>query len=417
MQRKWYRNLRPRLIVAVVLTATMISAHGVKAATTYKSLHKFTGQDGAVPISGLIFDEAGNLYGTTYVGGASSLGTAFELTLNTNGTWTEKLLYSFCSLKNCGDGENPLGALIFDQSGNLYGTAYDGGAYGYGAVFQLSPNVDGTWTESVLHSFSGPDGALPTGGLTFDGSGNLYGATIDGGAFNWGAVFELTPNVDGTWTESILHSFSDGTDGGAPLAGLIFDQAGDIYSTTVQGGTYGEGVVFELTPTSDGSWTEKVLHGFTGGKDGCFPATGLIFDRSGNLYGTTECGGFVSFFRLMPNSKGGWKEKVLFLIKASKDGSIPAGSLIFDQSGNLYGMTREGGSSNCVGGTNGCGVVFEIAPTSNGAWKETVLHRFADHPGSFPLDALTFDKAGNLYGTTEGDGSNTFGSVFEITPQ
>jgi uncharacterized repeat protein (TIGR03803 family) len=414
MQGKCGRNHMLRLVVAVALTATMMSVRAT-AASTYKSLHKFSGKDGLVPIAGLIFDESGNLYGTTYVGGVSGLGTVFELTLNGNGTWIEKLLYSFCSLKNCGDGENPVGALTFDQSGNLYGTAYGGGTYNYGAVFQLSPNADGTWTESVLHSFSGPDGALPFGGLTFDGAGNLYGTTLDGGVFEWGAVFELTPNVDGTWTESVLHSFTNGDDGGTPLASLIFDQTGNIYSTTDGGGTNDNGVVFQLAPNSDGSWTETVLHEFTGGKDGRYPETGLIFDGSGNLYGTTLGEGLGCVFRLTPSSDGHWKEKVLLRIKTSKDGDIPAGTLIFDQAGNLYGMTRVGGVPNCPN-YPGCGVVFRLSSTSNGGWKETVLHRFDDHPGALPFDALILDKAGNLYGTTEGDGDTTFGSVFEITP-
>jgi uncharacterized repeat protein (TIGR03803 family) len=184
-----------------------------------------------------------------------------------------------------------------------------------------------------------------------------------------GVIFELTPNPDGSWKEKVLHTFMDGKDGESPNGALIFDQAGNLYGTTVGGSNLGDcdgvgcGTAFKLTPNPDGSWTESVLHHFTGGKDGADPAAGLIFDHAGNLYGTTEAGG------------------------------------------NL----------NCNSGV-GCGVVFKLTPNSNGGWQERVLHAFTDRAGAFPLAGLIFDAAGNLYGTTGGDGTTTFGSVFEITP-
>ena len=251
--------------------------------------------DGAVPFSRLIFDQAGNLYGTTLEGGLSSActggcGTAFELTPNSGGTWTESVLYSFCSLKNCRDGAFPfVGGLVFDPAGNLYGTTeFSGDESGGGVVFELSPNGDGSWKESVLHAFCSlkncHDGANPLDTLIFDKAGNLYG-TAEGGGAGAGVVFELSPIGDGRWKEKVLHSFA-GRNGAVPYAGLIFDQAGNLYGTTFEGGVPGGGVVFKLTPHATGAWGETVLHDFSD-KAGAIPFSGLIFDTAGNLYGTT----------------------------------------------------------------------------------------------------------------------------------
>jgi hypothetical protein len=250
-------------------------------------------------------------------------------------------------------------------------------------VFQLTPNSDGSWTENVLHSFPRDHrggGAGPQGGVIFDQSGNLYGTTVFGGDTNCGAgagcgvVFELSPKADGGWSEKVLHHFTDGWGGVFPGAGLILDQQGNLYSTTQQGGNpsqcvgegVGCGVVFELSAKADGSWSEKVLHHFTGGRDGGISFSGVIFDQAGNLYGTTAWGG------------------------------------------NLNYCTGKGVSG-------GCGVVFKLVPNSKGGWNETVQHRFIHHPGTHGV-SMIFDEAGNLYGMTQGDGVTTFGSVFELTP-
>ena len=220
------------------------------------------------------------------------------------------MLYSFSGA----DGGGPVAGLIFDTAGNLYGTTEEGGAHGAGIVFELTPNGDGSWTESVLHSFNGTDGSSPFAGVIFDQAGNLYGTTGFGGASATGTVFKLTPNSNGSWTESVLHSFK-GKDGLQPVAGVIFDQAGDLYGTTPEGGAYDYGVVFKLAPNSNGGWNETLLHTFTGGKDGGVLVAGVIFDQAGNLYGTTRnedrslCGGQGCgvVFKLTPNSNGGWK--------------------------------------------------------------------------------------------------------------
>ena len=238
----------------------------------------------------------------------------FELTPNSDGSWTEQVLYTFCSRTNCADGGTAFAGLIFDAEGNLYGTTASGGDLnrcnggGCGVVFQLTPNANGTWKENVLHTFAGRDGWAPTDGLIFDQAGNLYGTTDYGGNLNHctsygcGVVFRLTPNADGSWKESVLHKFTGGKDGAVPVAGLIFDGAGSLYGTTPAGGAYGHGDVFKLAPNPDGSWTEKVLHQVPAQSRQQSPVAGVIFDASGNLYGTTHGGtnGQGVIFEIVP---------------------------------------------------------------------------------------------------------------------
>ncbi len=299
------KSLSIGLRAALAIFAVTLLATRAWADTHEKVLFNFNRTDGAYTFAGLIFDAAGNLYGTTVGGGTYAYcsdgygcGTVFELTPTAGGGWTEQVLYNF---GNGTDGVNPYDGLIFDAAGKLYGTTPNGGTYGYGTVFELTPTESGGWTETVLHSFCSQtdctDGEAPQAGLIFDTLGNLYGSTTAGGTYTsncnygCGTVFELTPTGGGAWTEQVLHSFGNGTDGYYPFAGLIFDAAGNLYGTTWAGGTYGWGTVFELTPTG-GGWTETVLHSFNdNGTDGILPEAGLIFDAIGNLYGTTPSGG------------------------------------------------------------------------------------------------------------------------------
>ncbi|MGA2369618.1 MAG: choice-of-anchor tandem repeat GloVer-containing protein [Candidatus Korobacteraceae bacterium] len=259
--------------------------------------------DGEYPYAGLIFDAAGNLYGTTQSGGnvggncgTYGCGTVFELTPTGGGSWTEQVLHAF----NGTDGSTPFAGLIFDAAGNLYGTTEDGGAYGEGTVFELTLIAGGGWTEQVLYSFGNGtgDGTAPIAGLIFDAAGSLYGTTVSGGTYTCfggdecGTVFELTPTAGGGWTEQVLHNFTGAyNDGAYPYGDLIFDTAGNHYGTTSEGGNAGAGTAFELTPTEGGSWTQQVLHSFGIGTDGARPNAGLVFDAAGNLYGTTYFGG------------------------------------------------------------------------------------------------------------------------------
>jgi uncharacterized repeat protein (TIGR03803 family) len=331
---------------------------------------------------------------------------------------TETLLHSFSFNENGKDGSTPYATLAIDASGNLYGTTDAGGADNYGTVFEMSPKAGGGWTEKILHSFikNGEDGQEPYAGVVLDASGNLYGTTVGGGAYGYGTVFEMSPKPGGGWTERILHSFhSNSEDAENPYASLALDAAGDLYGTTFWGGAYRFGTVFELSPKEGGGWTEKVLYSFKRDGYAVKPYGGLILDGAGNLYGTTAFGGksiLGSVFELSPAEGGEWTETVLQSFNdVREEGSEPFGSLIFDQAGNLYGTTYSGGSDNR-------GVVFELAPAGDGTWKETVLHSFSKYGanGRGPDAGLIFDAAGNLYGTTSYGGPSDSGTVFELTP-
>ena len=418
------KSLKGLGAVLMVVIATLMAAGGAWGQDAYKILHVFkTSADGKA-IANLVLDPAGNVYGETNSGGAFGHGTVFELTPNSDGTWMKKTLHNF----DYTDGDVPTGVgLVRDAAGNLYGMTQGGGTTGNGTVFELSPNSDGTWTERVLHNFAGgSDGTDILGGLTFDSAGNLYGSSGYGGTGGWGIVFQLTPNSDGTWTEHVINNFNLGSIGGYPWGmSMVLDAAGNLYGTTTYGGDsgcdprangcYGLGVVFELTPNGDGTWTENVLHTFTGGEDGANPNCTLVFDAAGNLYGTAAEGGNRSYcngygcgvaFELIPNSNGTWTERVLHTFTGTRDGANPFAALIFDASGNLYGTAPGGGAA-------GYGVAYKLSPTGTG-WKETVLHTFTSF-GEYPYAGLIFDAAGNLYGSAWA-GTNNGGLVFEITP-
>lgn len=396
--------------LAVLLTTARATAEEEKVLHNCGS----RSNDGILPYAGLVSDAAGNLYGTTQEGGVYHLGTVFELSHTEGGFWTEKVLHNF---GNKGDGEEPKGGLIFDAAGNLYGTTSQG-AHSGGVVFELSPKTGGAWTEEILHTFKGAfnsgEGAAPLSSLTFDAAGNLYGTTSAGGIGDEGTIFELTPTTSGPWTEKILQIFSNnGADGGSPQGNLIFDTLGNFYGTTVNGGASGDGVVFEMTPTGGGNWTEAILHSFSStGGDGQFPSSGLTFDAAGNLYGTTLAGGAFNYgtvFELSSSAGGNWTETILLNFNTT-DGEYPIAGLISDAHSNLYGTTGSGGA-------NGYGAVFVLTPVIGGGWAETVLYSFGNFPdGQTPEGGLIFDTSGRrLYGTTYFGGTND-GTVFEITP-
>ncbi len=247
-------------------------------------------------------------------------------------------------------------------------------------------------SESVIYDFlAGHDGHTPQAGVVFDADGNLYGTTIIGGTHNFGTVFELSPVAGGGWAETVIHSFTGGLDGGDPFAALTLDAPGNLYGITEVGGAHDNGTVFEFSPVSGGGWHETVLHSFTGGLDGQDPLGSLVFDAAGNLYGTAANGGAHgngNVFELSPSSGGLWHETVLHSFTGGTDGGAPVSNLVFDTAGNLYGTTEAGGiASDCTsGGRNGCGIVFELSPISGG-WHETVIHAFNGTNGAFPLAA------------------------------
>ncbi len=426
--RRFSIGLRAALAIFIV---TLFVTSTWAQAPWERVLFSFNGTDGSYPAGSLIRDSHG-LFGTTLYGGAYGYGTVFQLSHKVGGGWAHTVLHSF---NGTPDGAVPFG-LIMDAAGNLYGTATQGGlyTYGYGTVYELRQQGVGLWTYRVLHSFTGSstDGASPSG-LILDAAGNLYGTTYGGGDLaecpdgggGCGTVFELSHKVGGGWTEKVLHSFSRAY--GSP-GGLIFDAAGNLYGTTPEGGAYGYGTVFELSPEADGSWTEKVLYSFPGGADGISPG-GLIFDAAGNLYGTSggsDYGvpdGYGTVFELSPEADGSWTEKVLYTFRPGTDGIIPGG-LIFDTRGNLYGTTYQGGlygTTSAACAFWGCGVVFELSPNAGGSWTYSVLHRFdpnCHNDGAAPSSGLIMDAAANLYGTTccFGAYGGSGGTVYEITP-
>jgi uncharacterized repeat protein (TIGR03803 family) len=391
-------------------------------ARTENVLYAFQGgSDGAGPYGGVIFDAAGNLYGTTAAGGASpcddGCGTVFELSPAAGGGWTETVIHTF----GIGtDGIQPEGALVFDAAGNLYGTTLAGGTTGLGTVFELSPDGAGGWNEQVLYNFDNSHGSEPIGSLVMDVQGNLYGSAPAGGRESGGAVFELTPGENGAWTKRNLYNFRGGTDGRYPWGNLIFDSVGNLYGATDGGGEYEGGTVYELVPPiSGGGWTKRTLHNFGKGKDGLQPAQGLVLDAAGNLYGATFIGGSEgngTIFELVPGVSGTFTYRLLHSFSASRNGIGPEGDLILDSEGNLYGTTYEGGSSGCI--RAGCGTAFRLSNITGGTWEETVWDLFSAHlDGGYPAAPLVFDSIGNLYGTT-GGGSGIgayYGAVFEIT--
>jgi uncharacterized repeat protein (TIGR03803 family) len=396
-----------RVLIAIVIGGMMTIG---ATAQTEKILYSFTGgSDGGAPQGGLVLDGKGNLYGTTQQGGSNSGGTVFELTPNSNGTWTEQVLYSFTGLFGNSDGAFPYGSLVFDSKGNLYGTTVFGGTSFQGTVFELSPGTNGTWTENILYNFTGgADGGAPYGpGLSIDRAGNLYGTTNTGGSNGFGVVFEVVAGSNGNWTEKVLHAFTGGDDGSYPFGGpLLVDSTGSLYGNTSQGGTHDYGVVFKMTPNANGTWTEKVLYAFKNTDGTTSPIGALAFDTHGNIYGTA-----YDAFELSPGSNGSWTEKPLHLFAGGSDGADPESGLVIDAAGNLYGTTNTGGKHR--------GTVFELSPGSNGNWTEKILHRFSPTGGDgiFPyIVNLIIDGSGHLYGTTSGGGSSGFGVVYKVTP-
>lgn len=412
------QNSSKFLIVAMVILAlTAVAAPCARAQATETILYSFiAGADGYNPVGGLVSDGAGNLYGTSNNGGDYTYGTLFELSPQAGGGWTEKVLHSFNWHT---DGAFPAGTLIFDAAGNLYGTTSLGGAHDAGSVFEFSPKAGGLWTETILHQFgNGKDGAEPLAGLTFDAAGNLYGTTNGGGNASFGTVFELSPKAGSGWTEKILHNFDkNGLDGFYPSGSVTLDAAGNVYGTTQRGGSKnGGGVVFELVHQTGGAWAEKLLFTFEyGGKSPYRPYAGLTFDSAGNLFGTTFAGGLYAFgtvFELTPTAGGHWTANLLYSFNPTGDsGDQPESNLVIDAAGNLYGTANRGGA-------NGVGTVFELSPQADGPWTETTLHTFnnTNADGYQPMSGLTLDSAGNLYGTTLDGGATGAGTVFKITP-
>ena len=357
-------------------------------------IHHFNpniGDSGRV-VSRLTFDTQGNLYGV----GSADGSYIFKLSPPKNGgEWKETIIHQFgsaCLSESAAGGCNALGYLLFDSAGNLYGTTTAGGGpKGCGTVYKLAPQSNGSWKESVLHVFQqgvshcagkSTDGQYPADGLIMDNSGNLYGTTFYGGADDTGTVFKLAPTTSGPWKETILYTFliiKDPDAGGNPYAGVVMDSAGNLYGTAMSGGNDqgASGLVFELSPTTEGEWKEAVIHNFPTPRyvDGEEPYTGVLLESAGNLYGATYVGGGEqeadcpdfdgcgTVYKLTPSGGGTWSQTILYAFQNSTDGGqLYDDVLSMDAEGNLYGAAFTGGDATCDNGLllGGCGVAFKV---------------------------------------------------------
>jgi uncharacterized repeat protein (TIGR03803 family) len=404
-----------RFFTAVACAILYVSA---ASAATEKVLYSFTGgSDGSQPDSGLTPDGAGNYYGSTFIGGTYGWGVVYKLS-HTSSAWTETVLYNFQGGSK--DGANPMGTLVLDAAGNIYGVAISGGeGYGiqeqpgYGIAFELSPSGSG-WNETIIHFFNNTEGG-PSSGFLRDSAGNLYGESSGGDASeNNGTVYLLRSTPNG-WEYGILYKFLGGNDGNYPYGGLIFDAKGNLYGTTIGGGgTADGGTVFELERGVSGDWTEKQLYAFANPVDGVAPQAPVVFDSAGNLYGTTVWGGDACspygcglVFELSPSGSE-WTETTLYTFAGEPNGHAPSAGLSFDKAGDIFGTTLNGGS-------NDSGALFELKAQPGGVWAESIVESFTDGSnGGYPSTPLIVSGT-NIYGTSGSGGQYGHGLVFEVS--
>ena len=400
------------LAIASMATASALaSSHDI-------ILHGFPSysNDGLYPWAALVGDGKGNYFGTTSFGGDfvnnGTSGTVFEISPDGKGGTTEKIIYSF---SGGADGGYPTSTLIFDNSGNLYGTTSGGGpnicgvGAGCGVVFELSPNTDGTWSESVLYSFTGAaDGFEPIGGLVFDGHGNLFGTTTLGALssgscfFGCGAIYELSPDGKGRWNFSTLYDFHDGRDGAGPAGQLVIDQQGNLYGTDGGAGGF-QAAVYELSPVQGGGWKFTSLAYFPGGADGQEFVPGLTRDSHGNLFGAiplTGANGYGFLFK-MERSGSTWKHHIIYNFTNGSDGGYPYATPLIAADGLMYGTTYGGGlTGNCGNDNNDCGVVYKLSLNGD-KWIESTVYQFhGGNDGATPYGSLIYGPNGSLLGNT-----------------
>jgi uncharacterized repeat protein (TIGR03803 family) len=409
------RSIAP-LICSVAVMLFSFSFLATASPTSTQTIYGFAGGvDGEYLDTDLVIDIAGNLYGTSVQGGDFGGGTVFELSPSGSG-WTHTVLYSFTG---AADGGEPYKGVTLDPQGNLYGTTVTGGSGGCeggcGVVFKLTKSGD-IWTQTVIHAFTGgDDGSGPGSGLAIDAHLNLYGVTPTGGAYGLGVVYQLHLEANGSWKLNVIHAFTGGNDGSSGSAGrLIFDAAANLYGVTTVGGANGDGVVFEIVHSQSGTWTLTPLYAFKDQPDGALPYGGLIFDKAGNLYGTTYYAGandLGTVYKLKRNPGREWTERVLYSFKGGKDGSSPISTLVMDQSENLYGTTSDGGTG-CA-----CGVIFKVAPNGDGTWTESVPYRFPGDPGAgFAYNGMVRGTDGVFYGATTHGGTTNDGTIYRFKP-
>jgi uncharacterized repeat protein (TIGR03803 family) len=397
------KHATPIFVIALSLvTAT---------ATTTDVIFSFEEQEGEYADTDLETDLAGNIYGTTVLGGEHGSGTVFQLSPTPNG-WDHRVLYSFTG---GADGGEPYKGVSIDRRGNLYGTAVTGGSGacegGCGVVYKLTKSA-GTWNQTVIHAFTGgDDGSGPGARVTVDRSGNVYGMAPTGGTNGVGTIYKIHPHR-GSWEFQVIHTFTGGADGATGSAGRMLLGRSGLYGAATTGGLYGSGVVFELTPTAVGEWNFRALYSFHGQPDGSFPYGALLRAPSGKIYGTTYYGGengIGSVYELSPRLVGEWDGRVIYSFQTENDGNSPISNLVRDAAGNLYGTTSEGGL--------GSGIIFKLSPIGGGQWTESVVHPFEGPPdGGFSYNGMVPDRFGSFYGATVHGGTDDDGCVYKFTP-
>jgi uncharacterized repeat protein (TIGR03803 family) len=407
------RNAFKPSILALLLVSLVAANPAAAQTSQFKVLHVFTrGTDGAYP-SALAVDTSGNLFGTTVQGGdlsacsTAGCGNVFELS-QLNGHWGERVLADFSWNEGL---PQPVGPLVVDAKGNVYGATTEGGdpSCNCGEVFQLTRS-GGVWTLNVLHTFLGAysDGQNPVSGLVQDSAGNIYGATEQGGMYGPGSIFELSPATGGSWTFSIIHSFGLAGDGGDPYGPISIDASGNLYGTTTGGGFFGYGTVFKFA-LNNGTWTESTLYNFTLDYGMFQQPDGVVLGPDGNLYGATIFGGEFSLgtiYKLSPTN-GLWSRTVLHTFSGDNDGAYPYGGLTVGPTGILYGTTG-------YGGLYGYGTVYKLVKGAHGQWNQAILHNFLGTDGGQPSAGVVLDHSGNVYGVAVDGGADGGGTAFEI---
>ncbi len=377
--RRW-RFYQPVTVLFLFTAMLLLGISATKASTT-EVIYSFAGdEDGEYADTDVAIDGAGNLYGSTVLGGDFGSGTVWQLA--PSGTsWMHTVLYSFTSGT---DGGEPYKGVTVDAQGNLYG----------------------------IHAFTGgDDGSGPGARVAVDPQGNVYGMTPTGGAFGLGTIYQLHPRANGNYTFKVIHTFTGGTDGSSGSAGKMILRNGYFYGAATTGGAFGSGTVFELTPTPTGEWDFRTLYSFRGQPDGVFPYGALLFDRSGNIFGTTYYGGvngLGAVYQLAPRPTGEWRERVLYSFAGGGDGNSPISQMNFDSVGNLYGTTSEGGL--------GSGTIFKLTRGQDGSWVESLPHLFQGPPdAAFPYSGMS-NRGGSFYGATTHGGDDDEGAIYKFTP-
>lgn len=409
---------RTMLTLAVALLLNLGFAGQIHA-QTYSVIHNFVGSfDGSEPASGVTVDAAGNLYGSTFFGDQAT-GTVYKLARRSGG-W---VLFPLMYFTNMATGVIPYDQPVFGPDGAIYLTTGFGGVgpcftynntTGCGVMMTLKPLPTPPptpltpWNETLLYKFTGgADGGNPySATILFDGPTNIYSTTFMGGSSlcsgGCGVVYKMT-KTNGTWSENVLYTFTNGSDGAHPWSGLTADHSGNFYGTTSAGGTGGFGTVFELSPNGSGGWNLRTLYSFTGQDDGGTPFSGLTFDASGNLFGATSAygpGNGGTIYELTPAAGGNWNFQTVFTFTGPRGGIQPGplANLTFDAQGNMYGTTHLDGPFNF-------GAIFKLTPGSGG-WTYTSLHDFTGGlDGGYPRSVVAFDASGNMYGTASEGGT------------